>query len=124
MTEISSSYIEGSTLIRKDGETPLFDGQGSERTVTNSRQTVTGTLTQDGFGNPVASTGSSANPYMHAATSGYRNDGDAGLSHVGARYYDAQVGRFISRDTFLDQKPYLYVSVKYYTPSVRLTEGV
>ena len=69
---------------------------------------MTGTLTQDGFGNPVASTGSSANPYMYAATSGYRNDGDAGLSHVGARYYDAQVGRFISRDTFLDQKPYLY----------------
>jgi RHS repeat-associated protein len=45
---------------------------------------------------------------MYAATSGYRNDGDAGLMHVGARYYDAQVGRFTSRDTFLDQKPYLY----------------
>lgn len=28
--------------------------------------------------------------------------------HVGARYYDAQVGRFVSRDTYLDQKPYLY----------------
>ena len=27
---------------------------------------------------------------------------------VGARYYDAQVGRFISRDTYLDQNPYLY----------------
>jgi hypothetical protein len=27
---------------------------------------------------------------------------------VGARYYDAQVGRFISRDTYLDQHPYLY----------------
>jgi len=27
---------------------------------------------------------------------------------VGARYYDAQVGRFISRDTYLDQPPYLY----------------
>ena len=45
---------------------------------------------------------------MFGATSGYRNDGDAGLSHIGARYYDAQVGRFISRDTYLDQKPYLY----------------
>jgi len=45
---------------------------------------------------------------MYAATSGYRNDGDAGLVHVGARYYDAQVGRFITRDTLLDQKPYLY----------------
>ena len=28
--------------------------------------------------------------------------------HVGARYYDAQVGRFITRDTVLTQKPYLY----------------
>ena len=44
MTEISSSYIEGSTLIRKDGETPLFDGQGSERIVTNSSQSVMGTV--------------------------------------------------------------------------------
>jgi len=28
--------------------------------------------------------------------------------HVGARYYDAQVGRFITRDTYLSQKPYIY----------------
>jgi hypothetical protein len=27
---------------------------------------------------------------------------------VGARYYDAQVGRFITRHTYLDQHPYLY----------------
>jgi RHS repeat-associated protein len=101
-------HPSGNALIRKDGETPLFDGQGSERTVTNSSQAVTGTLTVDGFGNQVAYTGSSSNPYQYAATSGYRNDGDAGLTHVGARYYDAQVGRFISRDTYLDQKPYLY----------------
>jgi RHS repeat-associated protein len=56
----------------------------------------------------VATTGSSTDPYKFAATSGYRDDGDAGLSHVGARYYDAQVGRFITRDTELDQHPYLY----------------
>jgi hypothetical protein len=29
---------------------------------------------------------------------------------VGARYYDAQVGRFVTRDTVLSQKPYLYCS--------------
>jgi RHS repeat-associated protein len=85
-----------------------LDGQGTERTVTNGSQTVVGTLNLDGFGNTVGSTGSSSNPYMYAANSGYRNDGDAGLTHVGARYYDAQVGRFITRDTYLDQKAYLY----------------
>ena len=81
--------------------------QGTERTVTNGSQTVVGTLNLDGFGNSVGSTGGSSNPYMYAATSGYRNDGDAGLTHVGARYYDAQVGRFVSRDTDLDEHPYL-----------------
>jgi RHS repeat-associated protein len=45
---------------------------------------------------------------MFAATSGYRNDGDAGLMHVGVRYYDAQVGRFLTRDTVLSEHPYLY----------------
>src|SRR5205085_6785896 len=95
-------------LLRKDSEYPLFDGLGSERTVTDGSQTVQGTVTFEGFGQTVATTGSSSNPYMFAATSGYRNDGDAGLMHVGARYYDAQVGRFITRDTELDQHSYLY----------------
>jgi RHS repeat-associated protein len=39
---------------------------------------------------------------------GYRNDRDGALTYVGARYYDAQVDPFITRDTYLDQKPYLY----------------
>jgi len=104
----TSAYAYGNGLIRKDGEYPLFDGLGSERTVTNSSQTVTGTINQDAFGLTVNTTGSSTNPYKFAATSGYRDDGDAGLVHVGARYYDPQVGLFITRDTHLDQKPYLY----------------
>jgi RHS repeat-associated protein len=94
--------------VRKDGETPLFDGLGSERTVTNTGGAVQGTLTETAFGQAVASTGSSTDPYEFAATSGYRNDGDAGLTLVGARYYDAQVGVFISRDTDLDEDPYVY----------------
>ena len=104
---VTGIYTYGNSLIRRNGEYPLFDGQGSERTVTNSSQTVTGTINYDGFGNTAGSTGSSASPYMYCATSGYRSDGDAGLTYVGARYYDAQVGRFITRDTDLSQKPYL-----------------
>jgi len=46
--------------------------------------------------------------YGYAGAWGYRTDGDAGLMHVGARYYDAQVGRFITRDTVLSEHPYLY----------------
>jgi RHS repeat-associated protein len=69
---------------------------------------VTFTETPDAFGNSVASTGSTSSKYGFVAKSGYRTDGDAGLMKVGARYYDSQVGSFTTRDTFLDQKPYLY----------------
>ena len=86
----------------------MFDGLGSSRTTTISSQTVTATATYEGFGNSLATTGSTGSAYGFAATSRYRADGDAGLTHVGARYYDAQVGRFVTRDTMLSQHPYLY----------------
>ena len=78
------------------------------RAVTSSSQSVSGTQNYDAFGNVIGSSGSTSSPFGYGATSGYRADGDAGLLLVGARYYDAQVGRFISRDTYLDQHPYLY----------------
>ena len=104
----TATYTYGTSLIRKDGETPLFDGLGSERTVTSSSQGVTASLTLSAFGQTVASSGSSTSAYQYGATSGYRSDGDAGLTLVGCRYYDAQVGRFITRDTDLDEAPYVY----------------
>jgi len=76
--------------------------------VTNSSQGVTASLTLSAFGQTVASTGSSTSTYGFGATSGYRTEGDAGLTLVGCRFYDAQVGRFITRDTYLDQAPYAY----------------
>ena len=103
----TAAYAYGNGLIRKDGEYPIFDGLGSKRTVTNSSQTVTGTIIQDGFGLTVATTGSSTNPYKFAANSGYRAVTDCGLTRVGARYYDGRVGRFITRDTVFCQKQYL-----------------
>ncbi len=56
----------------------------------------------------VSQSGSSGNPYRFAGAWRYRDDGDAGLLHVGARYYDPQVGRFIRRDPVLSEHPYLY----------------
>jgi hypothetical protein len=46
--------------------------------VTNGSQTVTGTINYDAFGQTAGTTGSSASPYMYAATCGYRSDRDAG----------------------------------------------
>ncbi len=48
----------------------------------------------------VSQSGSSGNPYRFAGAWRYRDDGDAGLLHVGARYYEPQVGRFLQRDSW------------------------
>jgi hypothetical protein len=111
----TATYTYGNALIRKDGETPFYDGLGTARAETNSSQAVTFTQIPDAFGNTVATTGSTASSYGFAATSGYRTDGDAGLMKVGARYYDPpiralrQVGSFTTRDTHMGQKPYPHV---------------
>ncbi len=104
---VTASYTYGNGLLAKGSESYLFDGQGSTRQVTNTAGTVTSSSTSDGFGNTVASSGTKPE-YGYNAQSGYRDDGDAGLVHIAARYYDAQVGLFTTRDTFLDQKPYKY----------------
>jgi RHS repeat-associated protein len=106
----SNATYTPSLSERRSGTSKFLhsDALGTTRGITNSSQAATGTISHEAFGLTVATTGSSTNPYKFAATSGYRNYGDAGLSHVGARYYDAQVGRFITRDTELDQHPYLY----------------
>jgi len=104
----TAAYTHGNALLRRNSEYPLYDGHGSERTVTNGSETVTGTINFEAFGQTAGTTGSSSSPYMYAGAWGYRTDGDAGLMHVGARYYDAQVGRFITRDTLLSKHPYLH----------------
>ncbi len=86
----------------------MADGLGTTRATVDSTQAVTSKLTTEAFGNTVAQWGSSANPYRFAGAWGYRDDGGLGLLHVGARYYDPQVGRFLSRDAVLSEYPYLY----------------
>ena len=76
--------------------------------MTNGSGAVTASLTLSAFGQTVTSTGSSTSAYQYGATSGYRTEGDSRLTLVGCRFYDAQVGRFITRDTYLNQKPYAY----------------
>ena len=105
---VTGVYSYGNALVARNGEVVLSDGLGTTRATVNGVQAITSTLTTEAFGNAVAQWGSSANPYRFAGAWGYRDDGDAGLLHVGARYYDPQVGRFISRDAVLSEHPYLY----------------
>ena len=104
----TGTYAYGVSFIRRNGEFFMYDGLGSARTFTNASGVVTAAVTYDGYGNTVASSGSTSSSYQFGATSGYRNDGDAGIMQVGARYYDPSTGSFLTRDTDLSQLAYLY----------------
>jgi RHS repeat-associated protein len=97
----TANYTYGNALLSRSGETQHFDGLGSARTTTSSTEVINATGTYEAYGQSLGGTGSSATPYCYGATSGYRNDGDAGLLHIGARWYDPSIGRWISADTYL-----------------------
>jgi RHS repeat-associated protein len=104
---VVAHYVYGNSRVSRDasGSYEYYhnDGLGSTRQISNDSQSVTQTTTFDAFGNVESSTGSSNNVYKYAGQWGYRNDGDDGLMHMGARYYDPLVGRFLSADTWLGE---------------------
>jgi RHS repeat-associated protein len=74
---------------RKDG------APGSVTSLSNSSGALANTYTYDSFGKLTASTGTVTNPYRYT---GREVDSETGLDYYRARYYDPQVGRFISED--------------------------
>ena len=70
---------------------PLFDGEGSERTVTDA-------ILYDAFGATVSRTGSTPTPFGFVGAAQYQSDADSGLQLLGNRMYDPSVGRFVSSD--------------------------
>ena len=109
----TGQYTWGNGLVRRNGEWTLEDGMGSARQMTDGGQVVTSSNAVTAYGQTVAVGGGTASPYGFKGSAGYRSDGDspAGGSNylkVGARYYDAEWGRFLTRDTNLSQKPYQY----------------
>jgi len=71
----------------------LHDHLGSTTALTNSLGVVVSQINYDSFGNPSAS----ANLTRYTYT-GREFDSDTGLYYYRARWYDPQVGRFISED--------------------------
>jgi RHS repeat-associated protein len=104
----TGTYTYGVSLIRRNGEFFQYDGLGSARTFTNASGVNTTAGIYERYGNTVKAFGSTGSPYQFGATSGYRNDEDAGIMQVGARYYDPATGSFLTRDTDLSQLAYVY----------------
>jgi RHS repeat-associated protein len=111
-TENDSYYGTLLHLKRATGESrfPLYDEIGSARGLVDASATVTDTYDMDTFGRPIATTGSTPNPYRYGAAWGYITD-PSGFLQLGARYYWPEVGRFVSQDPARDERNwYAYVA--------------
>lgn len=72
------------------------DRLGSVRALTDASGAITATYATDAWGVPTAGTGSSDQPF---GFTGEPRDG-SGLTYLRSRYYDPELGRFMSRDTW------------------------
>jgi len=88
----------------------MYDGLGSTRQLMlhASPYTITDTYSYEAFGNLMASTGTTPNPYKYVGSLGYYATGSS-LMHLGARYYMPEVGRFLQEDPVERESTNLYV---------------
>ncbi|MGE7717885.1 DNRLRE domain-containing protein [Priestia megaterium] len=87
--------------MTKSGTTYYYhlNGHGDVTALTDASGNTVAQYQYDAWGNIISQTGTmaTANPYRFA---GYRYDEATGLYYLISRYYDSNVGRFITSDTF------------------------
>jgi len=77
---------------------------GSTRELTDSNEDVTDTYLYDAWGNSIAGTGSTTNPYEYIGALGYMTEAEVDGYYVRRRYLRADEGRWLSRDP-MDPQP-------------------
>jgi len=85
--------------MERNGESLAYhtDGLGSVTALSGANQTLQATYTYDAYGQVLAKTGTVINPYTYT---GRERDTLTGLYYYRTRYYDAGVGRFLTKDKF------------------------
>lgn len=95
------SYIYGDDLISQSHSGSIsyyhYDGQMSTRTLTDAIETVTDSYIYDAFGILLDQTGTTLNNYLYT---GQQYDPNIGFYYLRARYYNSEIGRFITVDPF------------------------
>ena len=98
---LAATYIRGIDLLFEDQSGVLSyyvsDNLGSTRALTNSAGAVTETYSYDAYGNLIANTGTTANPYRYT---GQWFDAAIGQYYLRARDYNPLNGNFTSRDSY------------------------
>jgi RHS repeat-associated protein len=91
----------GGVISQRRGTTTSthhYDALGSTRFLTDSSGNVTDTYLHDAWGNSVASTGTTVNPFRWVGKYGYYTDDNTGLVYVRARMYQSTMARWMSID--------------------------
>jgi RHS repeat-associated protein len=99
--QVTADYTQGVGLVRsiRDGKEGFYhtDGLGSTRVITDNVGLITDRYTYDAFGVLLNSDGTFGNSFQFA---GEQRDSSTGLDYLRARYYDPNLGRFISKDAY------------------------
>jgi RHS repeat-associated protein len=114
MTAQYDRDIFGNLLSRREASGARryyhFDGIGSTTVLTNETGTVTSSLLYDAWGNQRAATGADQGRYRFT---GAELDQATSLYHMGARFYDPTIGRWLSEDPVQD-KPFEPATLNFY----------
>jgi len=104
-------YASGMLIsrIKPDGDTRYYhyDSRGSTIAMTNDAQQITHKYSYDPYGKVITMQEEDGNAFRFVGGYGVMDEYN-GLSHMRARYYDQNLGRFISEDPLWDTNSYAY----------------
>jgi RHS repeat-associated protein len=91
-------------ISSRSGTTSTFNHSGIKSALlqTNSSQSNTATKRYDAFGNELSTTGTWQTRFDYGGKFGYQRDSESGYMLLGHRYYDPEIGRFLTRDPSKD----------------------
>jgi RHS repeat-associated protein len=95
-----ANNIYGLALIKRTTDTEgyyLYNGHGDVTKILDDTNTILNTYVYDNFGKIISETGTFNNPYKYA---GYYYDSETQTYYLQARYYNPEIQRFITEDTY------------------------
>jgi RHS repeat-associated protein len=102
VSSTTTDYTPGVSSRVGFDSTFLHSGIKNADTQTDEGGDVSAMRRYDAFGNPVAAWGGWQGPFGYGGPYGYQTDPDHGLMLLGHRYYEADTGRFLTRDPIKD----------------------